>query len=290
MHPKASSDEINSDLDADRPRELAARSSSGYPEPFARQVLPREKRALGDAAGLTKIGVNLTTLWPGAASSMRHWHTHEDELIYLLEGELVLVTDSGERPLRAGQCAGFPAGHRDGHQLVNRSTSPRSISRSAIATPRTPRSIRTWTWSGMRPVLPGAYSPQGGGDRLNAARPGSAVPVEPGRPGDGQDQSVTARGLWFDPPAREYPDQRHHDDPIRRAKKNGFLKIRLRQRRCGRRFIRSPWLRAPPVPSLAAQQLLVPRPGWRARSRQRPAFRTTAGSGRWQRVQARLAS
>src|SRR6188508_3634687 len=88
------------------PRTLAPHASSGYPEAFAKQVLPREKRALGDAAGLTKIGVNLTTLWPGAASSMRHWHTHEDELVYLLEGELVLVTDAGERALRAGQCAG----------------------------------------------------------------------------------------------------------------------------------------------------------------------------------------
>jgi uncharacterized cupin superfamily protein len=106
------------------PKNLAANSGSGYPEPFRSRVLPREKRALGDAAGLTKIGVNHTTLGPGAASSMRHWHTREDELIYVLAGELVLVTDAGEQPLRAGQCAGFPAGHRDGHQLVNRGTAP----------------------------------------------------------------------------------------------------------------------------------------------------------------------
>lgn len=104
--------------------ELAAASGSGYPEPFRSQVLPREKRALGDAAGLTKFGVNYTTLWPGAASSMRHWHTREDEFVFVLAGELVLVTNAGEQPLRAGQCAGFPAGHADGHQLVNRSTSP----------------------------------------------------------------------------------------------------------------------------------------------------------------------
>ena len=106
------------------PEILAANAGSGYPEPFRSQVLPREKRALGDASGLTKIGVNHTTLGPGAASSMRHWHTQEDELIYVLAGELALVTDAGERPLRAGQCAGFPAGHRDGHQLVNRGTRP----------------------------------------------------------------------------------------------------------------------------------------------------------------------
>lgn len=106
------------------PLELPARSATLYPEPFRSQVLPREKRALGDAAGLTRIGVNHTTLKPGLASSMRHWHTHEDELIYLLSGELVLVTDDGERLLRAGQYAAFPAGHPNGHQLINRSGSP----------------------------------------------------------------------------------------------------------------------------------------------------------------------
>ncbi len=106
------------------PLQLPARSACGYPEPFRSQVMPREKRALGDAAGLKKIGVNHTTLGPGLASSMRHWHTHEDELIYLLAGELVLVTDEGERVLRAGQYAAFPAGHRNGHQFINRSGSP----------------------------------------------------------------------------------------------------------------------------------------------------------------------
>ncbi len=106
------------------PARLPANTDSGYPEPYRSQVLPREKRALGDAAGLTKIGINHTTLAPGAASSMRHWHTHEDELVYVLAGELMLVTDRGEQPIKSGQCAGFPAGHRDGHQLVNRGTAP----------------------------------------------------------------------------------------------------------------------------------------------------------------------
>jgi len=106
------------------PDDLKASGRSGYPEPFRSQVLPREKRALGDAAGLTKIGINHTTLWPGAASSMRHWHTQEDELVYVLSGELVLVTNGGEQALKAGQCAGFPAGHPDGHQLVNRGPVP----------------------------------------------------------------------------------------------------------------------------------------------------------------------
>jgi len=103
---------------------IQANCSSGYPEPYRSRVLPREKRALGDAFGLTKIGVNLTRLMPGKESSMRHWHTHEDELVYVLEGEVVLVTDSGEQVLGPGMCAGFAAGSRDGHQLVNRSGRP----------------------------------------------------------------------------------------------------------------------------------------------------------------------
>src|ERR671919_2769756 len=96
------------------PATLPPRSSSGYPEPFRSRVLPREKRALGDALGLTKIGVNLTTLSPGKESSMRHFHTREDELVFVLEGEVVLRTDEGEQVLTAGMCAGFPAGVRNG--------------------------------------------------------------------------------------------------------------------------------------------------------------------------------
>jgi uncharacterized cupin superfamily protein len=87
-------------------------------------VLPREKRALGDALGLTKIGVNHTTLMPGRQSALRHWHSAEDELIYVLSGEVVLVTDAGEQLLGPGMCAGFPAGSPDGHCLHNRSGAP----------------------------------------------------------------------------------------------------------------------------------------------------------------------
>ena len=103
---------------------VEAGSGSGYPEPFRSCVLPREKRALGDAFGLTSIGVSLTVLHPGVESSMRHWHDREDELIYLLEGELVLRTNDGEEPLQAGMVVGFKAGDRDAHQFVNRSDRP----------------------------------------------------------------------------------------------------------------------------------------------------------------------
>lgn len=106
------------------PANVPPRNASGYPEPFRSRVLPREKRALGDALGLTKIGVNLTTLPPGKESSMRHFHTREDELVFVVEGEVVLRTDEGEQILGPGMCAGFPAGSRDGHQLLNRSDRP----------------------------------------------------------------------------------------------------------------------------------------------------------------------
>ena len=100
---------------------LPARSGSTYPEPFAGIVAGREWQSLGDAAGLTQFGVNLVRLAPGVWSSQRHWHTHEDEFVYVMEGELVLVTDQGEETMRAGDCAGFKAGVRDGHCLQNRS-------------------------------------------------------------------------------------------------------------------------------------------------------------------------
>jgi uncharacterized cupin superfamily protein len=106
------------------PRSLEPRTGSGYPEPYRSRVLPREKRQLGDALGLTRIGINQTTLPPGKESSMRHWHTHEEEFIYVLSGEVVLCTDAGEQTLTAGMCAGFPLGTSDGHQLVNRSAAP----------------------------------------------------------------------------------------------------------------------------------------------------------------------
>lgn len=112
------------DLPAVDPASLTPRTSSMYPEPFRSRVLPREKRALGDACGLTRIGVNQTTLMPGKESSMRHWHTREDEFVFVLEGEVVLKTDAGEQVLGAGMCAGFRAGVEDGHQFINRSARP----------------------------------------------------------------------------------------------------------------------------------------------------------------------
>lgn len=93
---------------------------SNYPAPFAARMVGREKRALGDAFGLTNFGVNHTRLLPGAMSALRHAHSKQDEFIYILQGNPVLVTDAGETPLSPGMCAGFRAGSGDAHQLLNR--------------------------------------------------------------------------------------------------------------------------------------------------------------------------
>jgi uncharacterized cupin superfamily protein len=110
------------------PMSLPPRITCGYPEPYRSRVLPRAKRALGDAVGLTKIGINHTTLPPGKESSMRHWHTREEEFVFVLSGEVVLRTDAGEQTLSAGMCAGFPPSKDgktgDGHCLINRGTVP----------------------------------------------------------------------------------------------------------------------------------------------------------------------
>ena len=97
------------------------RDGTLYPPPFDAPCRARRRTRVGDAAGLTQFGVNLCTLPPGAWSSQRHWHTKEDELIGVLSGEVVLVTDEGEEILLAGDWAGFKAGERNGHSFQNRS-------------------------------------------------------------------------------------------------------------------------------------------------------------------------
>jgi uncharacterized cupin superfamily protein len=93
-----------------------------YPEPFRKVVAGRARKRLGLAAGLDQFGVNLTTLKPGAASALRHWHEKEDEFVYILQGEVVLIEDGGETVLKPGDAAGFKANNRNGHHLVNKST------------------------------------------------------------------------------------------------------------------------------------------------------------------------
>jgi uncharacterized cupin superfamily protein len=100
---------------------IAIDTATGYPSPFNKAVEGRSRKRLGRAAGLTQFGVNICTLKPGAASSQRHWHENEDELVYMLAGEVVLCEDGGETVLKPGDAAGWKAGVPNGHCLVNRS-------------------------------------------------------------------------------------------------------------------------------------------------------------------------
>ena len=97
------------------------RIGANYPPPYDAPCAGRHRAKLGDVAGLTQFGVNLLRLPAGQWSSQRHWHTAEDEFVWVVSGEVVLVTDEGEQTLRAGDCAGFPAGAPNGHHLQNRS-------------------------------------------------------------------------------------------------------------------------------------------------------------------------
>lgn len=106
--------------------QVETRQGSTYPDQFKTEVEARSKRMLGNHFGLSNYGVNLTEMQPGAWSAQRHWHTREDEFVYIVSGELVLITDEGEQLLRAGMVAGFPAGLANGHHLVNRSAAPAS--------------------------------------------------------------------------------------------------------------------------------------------------------------------
>lgn len=111
---------------------------TGYPPPFDREVAGRSSQKLGQAFGLADFGAAVTTLEPGAWSSHRHWHEGEDELVVMLEGEAVLVQDSGETLMRQGDIAVFPKGQADGHHLINRSGAPCrliSIGKATVSAP-----------------------------------------------------------------------------------------------------------------------------------------------------------
>jgi uncharacterized cupin superfamily protein len=113
----ASKDRTMPKIDKDR---APQRTGSAYPAPFDAPCAARHRTQLGDAAGLTDFGVNLMRLPPGAWSSQRHWHDREDEFIYIVAGEVVLVSDEGETLLRPGDCAGFAKNVANGHHLINR--------------------------------------------------------------------------------------------------------------------------------------------------------------------------
>jgi len=95
--------------------------ATGYPAQFRNAIEGRSRKRIGNAIGLTQFGVNICTLKPGAQSSQRHWHQNEDEFVYVLEGEVVLIEEGGETALKKGEAAGWKAGAPDSHTILNRS-------------------------------------------------------------------------------------------------------------------------------------------------------------------------
>jgi uncharacterized cupin superfamily protein len=102
---------------------IPVETNTNYPDPFWQPIVGRQRQRLGNAVGLNQFGVNLTTLKPGAWSSQRHWHRNEDEFIYVIDGEITLVEDHSEIVLKPGDTAGWKAGSRVGHHLINKTKS-----------------------------------------------------------------------------------------------------------------------------------------------------------------------
>lgn len=125
------------DLDA-----VPVKTGSIYPAPYAAQMAGRSSLRLGQAGGLTQFGVNLVTLEPGARSSLRHWHAHEDEFVMVTEGTLTLLDEAGETEMRPGDCAAFPAGEANGHCLINRGSVP---GRFLVVGSKAPREVATYS-------------------------------------------------------------------------------------------------------------------------------------------------
>jgi uncharacterized cupin superfamily protein len=155
------------------PASAPTRFGTAYPAPFDEPCRARRRWKLGDAAGLTQFGVNRLELDPGAWSSQRHWHSAEDELCWVVEGEVVLIDDAGEIVLRAGEGAGFPAGQPNGHHLVNRSGAPAVILEIGSRRPEQDGVV----YPDIDLVIPegdGRYHHRDGGPYVVEGRPGPA--------------------------------------------------------------------------------------------------------------------
>jgi uncharacterized cupin superfamily protein len=121
---------------------VPVKTGSIYPSPYKEMMAGRSSLRLGEAGGLTQYGVNLVTLDPGAISSLRHWHRHEDEFVYVTEGECMLVQDEGETLMRPGDCAAFRAGDPNGHQFINRSG---RVAKFLVVGTRAPQETATYS-------------------------------------------------------------------------------------------------------------------------------------------------
>jgi len=149
---------------------VPVRTGSIYPEPYGGMMQGRSALRLGEAGGLTQFGVNLVMLEPGAMSSLRHWHQHEDEFVWVVEGECTLVQDAGETVLRPGDCAAFPAGSPDGHHFINRTDGP---ARLLVVGSKAPREVATYCDVDLRVELEAGrarFTRKDGSDRTGLAK------------------------------------------------------------------------------------------------------------------------
>ena len=143
-----------------------AGNGSRYPSPYDEPCRDRQWQVLGEAADLTQFGVNLVRLKPGVWSSQRHWHEHEDEFVWVLEGKVVLVTDTGRETLQPGDCAGFKAGVRDGHHFINENETDTML---LVVGSRDDRDQGEYSDIDMR-FRPGRYSGDGGYETKDGIR------------------------------------------------------------------------------------------------------------------------
>lgn len=132
---------------------VPVKTGSIYPDPYAAMMAGRSSLRLGQAGGLTQFGVNIVILAPGALSSLRHWHLHEDEFVMVTQGECVMVTDAGEEVMRPGDCAAFPAGVADGHHFINRSGAE---VRFLVVGTKAPREVATYSDVDLMVVVEGS--------------------------------------------------------------------------------------------------------------------------------------
>lgn len=131
------------------------RTGSIYPSPYAEMMAGRSSLRLGDAGGLTQFGVNLVILAPGARSSLRHWHLHEDEFVMVTQGECTMYLDAGPTVMRAGDCAAFPAGREDGHCFVNHTDAE---ARFLVIGTKAPREVATYSDVDLKAEIAGGTS------------------------------------------------------------------------------------------------------------------------------------
>ena len=131
---------------------VPVKTGSIYPAPYAAMMVGRSSLRLGTAGGLTQFGVNIVMLEPGAMSSLRHWHLHEDEFVMMLEGTCTLIDDAGEHPMAPGDCAAFPAGDGNGHHFINHSD---STARFVVVGSRAAQEVATYSDVDLRVELAG---------------------------------------------------------------------------------------------------------------------------------------